>query len=66
MRDDDIRIIEIGDEWLGSPTLIVLPTSTSDTDPANAEGDIIVGRTILDVDFTLSTNRTYLYTTENQ
>jgi len=66
VRDDDIRIIEIGDEWLGSPTLIVLPTSTSDTDPANAEGDIIVGRTILDVDFTLSTNRTYLYTTENQ
>ncbi|OUR62611.1 hypothetical protein A9Q74_04050 [Colwellia sp. 39_35_sub15_T18] len=66
VSDSDIRKIEIGNEWLGSPTLIVLPTSVNEIDPANAAGDIIVGRTILDVDFTLSTNRTYLYTTENQ
>jgi len=66
MRDSDERIVEIGDEWLGSPTLIVLPTNPNNTGPADAEGDIIVGRTPFDVDFTLSTNRTYLYTTENQ
>ncbi|MDX2367717.1 MAG: PilC/PilY family type IV pilus protein [Colwellia sp.] len=65
-RDSDERVIEIGDEPLGTPTLIVLPKNDSDTGPADAEGDIIVGRIIIDVDFKLNTNRTYLYTTENQ
>jgi len=49
-----------------SPTLIVLPTNESDTGPADVEGDVIVGRTPFDVNFSLNTNRTYLYTTESQ
>jgi len=65
-RDSNEVIVEIGDEWLGSPTLIVLPTNTTANAAANAEGDIIVGRTKLDVNFNLNTKRTYLYTTENQ
>jgi type IV pilus assembly protein PilY1 len=66
MRGDDERVVEIGDEWLGTPTLIVLPTNESETGPADAEGDIIVGKTEFDTDFSLTTSRAYLYTTENQ
>lgn len=53
-REDRIKFIS--EQFLGSPTLIVTkPTPTSDP-----EGDIIVGRTVLPVGFTLQTIRTYL------
>jgi type IV pilus assembly protein PilY1 len=59
------RIALISEQFLGSPTLIVLP---DDPDDAKSEvtGNLIVGRKIIGVDFDLKTMRTYLYVTEDQ
>ena len=62
-RED--RIAYISEQFLGSPTLIV----TDDGDPNTNDdpsGNIIVGRKIIPVGFSLQTLRTYLYTTEDQ
>ena len=53
-RKDTIKYIS--EQFLGSPTLIV----TKETGTDEPEGDIIVGRTVLPVGFTLQTIRTYL------
>lgn len=62
-RDD--RIAFISEQFLGSPTLIVIPTDDGDPDTIDeSEGNIIVGRKIISVGFTLQTLRTYLFVTE--
>jgi len=62
-RVDDGRVKEISEQFLGSPTLIVTPDS-SNPDTAATTGNIIVGRQIIPVGFTLKTSRTYLYIKE--
>ena len=62
-RDD--RIASISEQFLGSPTLIVLPDDPSDP-KSDASGNLIVGRKIIPVGFDLKTMRTYLYLTEEQ
>jgi len=55
-RKDTIKYIS--EQFLGAPTLVVTDhDNDSSTDP---EGDIIVGRTVLPVGFSLQTIRTYL------
>jgi len=67
VRDDDIRVIKINNDWLGPPTLIVLPEDDGDEDTVDdAQGDIIVGDLVIDANFTLATSRTYLYSREKQ
>jgi len=59
------RISLISEQFLGSPTLIVLlddPTNPK----SDTTGNLIVGRKIIAVDFDLQTMRTYLYITEEQ
>lgn len=66
-RDSDDRVIKINDEWLGSPTLIVLPEDDGDaTTIDDGKGDIIVGDKVIPVGFNLATSRTYIYRTEQQ
>jgi len=62
-RED--RIALISEQFLGSPTLIVLPDDPSDP-KSDTTGNLIVGRKIIGVDFDLKTMRTYLYVTEDQ
>lgn len=59
------RRVEISEQFLGAPTLIVVPEDDGDdsTDD-DATGNIIVGREIIPVGFTLQTMRTYLYIAE--
>ena len=67
VRDNDKRVIEVNNEWLGAPTLIVLPEDDGDANTVDdGKGDIIVGDAIIPVGFTLSTSRTYLYRREQQ
>ena len=63
--DGQGRIDYISEQFLGSPTLIVVPDDPSDPDD-KAKGNIIVGRKIIPVGFNLSTLRTFLYTDEDQ
>jgi type IV pilus assembly protein PilY1 len=64
-RDD--RIAFISEQFLGAPTLIVLPDDDGDDETVDdAIGNIIVGRKIIPVGFSLKTLRTYLYVEENQ
>lgn len=64
-RDD--RIAFISEQFLGAPTLIVLPNDDGDDETVDdAIGNIIVGRKIIPVGFSLKTLRTYLYVEENQ
>jgi len=66
-RENDPRVYKINNDWLGSPTLIVLPEDDGDSTTVDkARGDIIVGDKVIPVDFSLQTMRTYLYSTENQ
>lgn len=61
-RSDDNRIIKVNNEWLGPPTLIVLPEDDGDDDTADqGSGDLVVGDKIVPVGFTINTSRTYLY-----
>jgi type IV pilus assembly protein PilY1 len=59
------RITLISEQFLGSPTLIVLPNNPDDP-KSDATGNLIVGRKIISVDFNLKTMRTYLYVTEDE
>jgi len=60
-RED--RIALISEQFLGSPTLIVLPDNPDDS-KSDSTGNLIVGRKIIGVGFTLKAKRTYLYITE--
>lgn len=67
IRDDDNRVVKVNNEWLGAPTLIVLPVDDGDIKTVDdAEGDIIVGDKVFNANFSLSTSRTYLYSREKQ
>jgi type IV pilus assembly protein PilY1 len=57
--DDAVRSIKISEQFLGAPTLIVVPDANGDT-----IGNIIVGREIVMTPFKLQTMRTYLYIKE--
>lgn len=58
---------EISEQFLGAPTLIVVPDDDGDPETDDdAVGNIIVGRKIIPVGFTLQTMRTYLYISEEQ
>jgi len=63
ITDGDERKIFISEQFLGAPTLIVLPP---DDDKGKSEGNIIVGRKIIPVGFELDTLRTSLYVTEDE
>lgn len=64
-RED--RIAFISEQFLGSPTLIVIPDDDGDVDTIDeAVGNLIVGRKIIPVGFNLTTMRTYLYVTEDK
>ena len=62
-RED--RIAFISEQFLGAPTLIVIPDDPDDP-KSDSTGNLIVGRRIVDVGFNLTTMRTYLYVTEDQ
>lgn len=67
VRPDNEVVIDINNEPLGPPTLIVLPEDDGDDKTKDkATGDIIVGDKIIQADFTLNTSRLYLYTKEDQ
>ncbi|SEK30097.1 type IV pilus assembly protein PilY1 [Colwellia chukchiensis] len=59
--DDATRRTDINEQFLGAPTLIVVPDANGDT-----IGNIIVGREVVNAPFTLQTMRTYLYIDEEQ
>ncbi|MBL4940405.1 MAG: rRNA (guanine-N1)-methyltransferase [Colwellia sp.] len=64
-RED--RIAFISEQFLGSPTLIVIPEDDGDPDTIDdAVGNLIVGRKMIEVGFNLRTMRTYLYVTEDR
>ncbi|XQW86008.1 pilus assembly protein [Thalassotalea piscium] len=65
--DEGDRSIVIDQSFLDSPTLIVVPKDDGDPNTVDqAEGNIITGRKIIPVGFTLSTSRTHLYIQEDQ
>ncbi|WP_170309519.1 pilus assembly protein [Litorilituus lipolyticus] len=67
VRENDSRFIDINNDFLGKPTLIVLPEDDGDDKTKDkATGDIIVGDEIIQADFTLNTTRLYLYIKEDQ
>ena len=62
-----VRKVVINEQFLGAPTLIVVPNDDGDPETNDdAIGNIIVGRKIIPVGFTLQTMRTYLYISEEQ
>ena len=63
-KDREDRIAFISEQFLGSPTLIVIPENPDNPD-SEAEGNLIVGRKMINVGFNLRTMRTYLYITED-
>jgi len=67
ITDGDERKVYISEQFLGAPTLIVLPEDDGDENTVDdSVGNIIVGREIIPVGFSLETLRTNLYVTENQ
>jgi type IV pilus assembly protein PilY1 len=64
-KDREDRITFISEQFLGSPTLIVIPDDPSDP-KSDSTGNLIVGRKIVSVGFSMQTMRTYLYVTEDQ
>lgn len=77
----DWRKTFISEQFLGSPTLIVIPNDSGsegsggdggenegeeDNGGSDATGNLIVGRKIINVGFSLKTMRTYLYITEEK
>lgn len=65
ITDGDERKVYISEQFLGSPTLIVVPEDDGDDDTIDeASGNIIVGRRIIPVGFNLQTLRTSLYIKE--
>lgn len=59
------RIKHIGNQFLGAPTLISTPVINEETGVAKTQGNLIVGKEILQVGFTLQTMRTSLTIPEN-
>ncbi|TWX66552.1 pilus assembly protein [Colwellia sp. C1TZA3] len=57
--DDAVRSVKVSEQFLGAPTLIVVPDANGDT-----IGNIIVGREVVITPFKLQTMRTYLYIKE--
>jgi type IV pilus assembly protein PilY1 len=57
--DDAVRSVKVSEQFLGAPTLIVVPDDNGDT-----IGNIIVGREVVITPFKLQTIRTYLYIKE--
>ncbi|RHW75553.1 pilus assembly protein [Colwellia sp. RSH04] len=67
IREGDNRFIDINNDFLGKPTLIVLPEDDGDDKTKDKSvGDIIVGDEIIEVDFTLDASRTYIFVEEAQ
>jgi len=67
VTDGDVRKVYISEQYLGSPTLIVIAEDDGDENTIDeAEGNIIVGRKIISVGFSLKTLRTSLYIKEEQ
>lgn len=65
--DEKDRSIIIDQSFLDSPTLIVVPSDDGNPNTIDkAVGNIITGRKIIPVGFTLSTSRTHLYIQEDQ
>ncbi|MDO6445835.1 PilC/PilY family type IV pilus protein [Colwellia sp. 1_MG-2023] len=66
ITDGDERKVYISEQFLGTPTLIVVPEDDGDDETIDeAVGNIIVGRKIVPVGFNLQTMRTHLYIDEN-
>ena len=66
ITDGDDRKVYISEQFLGTPTLIVVPEDDGDANTIDqAVGNIIVGRKIVPVGFSLETLRTHLYIDEN-
>jgi type IV pilus assembly protein PilY1 len=66
ITDGDERKVYISEQFLGTPTLIVIPEDDGDANTIDeAVGNIIVGRKIVPVGFSLQTMRTHLYIDEN-
>ncbi|GHG02460.1 pilus assembly protein [Thalassotalea marina] len=67
ITDGDKRKVYISEQFLGSPTLIVVPKDDGDANTVDEpEGNIIVGRRIVPVGFNLQTIRTNLSVKEVQ
>lgn len=62
-RED--RIKHIGNQFLGTPTLISTPVTDAVTGETNTQGNLIVGKEVLPVGFNLQTMRTSLTISEN-
>lgn len=62
-RED--RIKHIGNQFLGAPTLISTPVTDAVTGETKTQGNLIVGKEVLQVGFTLQTMRTSLTIPEN-
>ncbi|MGB0937201.1 MAG: pilus assembly protein [Colwellia sp.] len=66
-RDGDKRIEFISEQFLGAPTLIVIPEDDNDDDTVDQSvGNLIVGRKIIPVSFRVQTMRNYLYIDEER
>lgn len=59
-RDGDDRIMYMGSQFLGKPTLISTPVTDDITGETRLQGDIIVGKEVIPVGFNLQTMRTSL------
>jgi type IV pilus assembly protein PilY1 len=66
-RDGDKRIEFISEQFLGAPTLIVIPEDGNDNDTVKKSvGNLIIGRKIIPVNFRVQTMRNYLYIDEER
>ncbi len=63
-RED--RIKHIGHQFLGAPTLISTSVLDPDTELTKTQGNLIVGKEVIPIGFTLQTMRTSLTIPENQ
>jgi type IV pilus assembly protein PilY1 len=63
-RED--RIKHIGHQFLGAPTLISTPVEDPETGVINTQGNLIVGKEVIPIGFTLQTMRTSLTIPETQ
>ena len=59
------RIAFIGEQFLGTPTIIKIPKSP-DNQTLDTIGNLIVGLMVVPINFKIQTMRTYLYVTEEQ
>lgn len=64
-RSGDDRIRHVGNQFVGKPSLIRTPVTDVITGKTSLQGDLIVGKEIVPVGFTLQTMRTSLTIQEN-